>query len=208
MHSDRIAWLNHPTRRRMLDAAEQWFADVGYDLARVDDVALTAQVSKSHLYYHFPSKAALLSGLVELREAELLTSKDEALRNLRPQSLDADPRDLATVLNRLFVETLQPRQRFIRIVLIEALKHSEAVEPIIAAFNRMLDDTINRFDDLGAPLDPVRAKALLFYFGLVPALFAVSLDTSKIGLDLDITDLAGDLAVIEQNLIRTLRRSQ
>lgn len=192
----------------MLDAAEQWFADVGYDLARVDDVALTAQVSKSHLYYHFPSKAALLSGLVELREAELLTSKDEALRNLRPQSLDADPRELATVLNRLFVETLQPRQRFIRIVLIEALKHSEAVEPIIAAFNRMLDDTINRFDDLGAPLDPARAKALLFYFGLVPALFAVSLDTSKIGLDLDITDLAGDLAVIEQNLIRTLRRSQ
>lgn len=204
MDTDRIAWLNHPTRHRMLEAAEQWFADVGYDLARVDDIAATAQVSKSHLYYHFPSKAALLSALVELRQAELLTSKDAILSDLTPQSLDGDPGDLASALRRIFAEALQPRRRFIRIVLIEALKNSASVEPVFAGFTRMLEDTIDRFGELGAPLDPPRAKALVFHFGLIPALFAVALDTSKIGLDVPVTDLVDDLAVVEQSLIRTL----
>lgn len=207
MDAERIDWLKQPTRHRMLEAAEQWFADVGYDLARVDDIAATAQVSKSHLYYHFPSKAALLSGLVELRQAELLTDKEEILGTLAPQSLDGDPSELAAALSRIFTEVLQPRRRFIRIVLIEALKNSEAVEPVIAGFTTMLEDTIDRFEELGAPLDPQRATPLLFHLGLVPALFAVALDTSKSGFDVRLTDLVGDLAVVEQSLIGTLRRS-
>lgn len=149
MHADRIAWLNHPTRRRMLQAAEQSFAEVGYDLARVDEIAARAGGSKSHLYYHFPSKAALLSALVELRQDELLTRKDEILRDLAPQDLQGDPADLAAVLRRFFTEALQPQQRFLRIVLIEVLKGSEAVEPVIAAFTHTLEDSIERFSDLG-----------------------------------------------------------
>ncbi|HLS63993.1 MAG TPA: helix-turn-helix domain-containing protein [Ruania sp.] len=206
MHADRIAWLNHPTRRRMLQAAEQSFAEVGYDLARVDDIAGRAGVSKSHLYYHFPSKAALLSALVELRQDELLTRKDEILRDLAPQDLEGDTADLAAVLRRFFTEVLQPQQRFLRIVLIEVLKGSEAVEPVIAAFTHALEDSIDRFSELGVALDPVRAKPLLFQLGLVPALFAVAVDPSKLGLDLQVTDLADDLAVLEQSLIRTLRK--
>lgn len=206
MDTDRTVWLNQPTRHRILEAAEQWFADVGYDLSRVDGIASTAQVSKSHLYYHFPSKAALLSALVELRQAELLASKDEILASLTAQSLDGDPEELTEALRQLFTKTLLPRRRFIRIVLIEALKNSEAVEPVIAGFNQMLQDTINRFEKLGVLLDWARAKALLFHFGLIPALFAVAFDTSRFGLDVDITDLVGEVAIAEQSLIQLLLR--
>src|SRR5699024_3678355 len=145
MHADRIAWLNHPTRRRMLQAAEQSFAEGGYDLARVDDIAGRAGVSKSDLYYHFPSKAALLSAPVELRQDEQLPRKVEFLRDLAPQDLAGDTAALAAVLRRFFTELLQPQQRFPRIVLIEVLKGSEAVEPASAAFTPAPEDSIDRF---------------------------------------------------------------
>lgn len=206
MDTERIMWLNQPTRHRMLEAAEQWFADVGYELSRVDDIASTAQVSKSHLYYHFPSKLALMSALVELRQAELLASKDEILNSLTGQSLGGDLGELTEVLRQLLTKTLQPRRRFIRIVLIETLKNSEEVEPIIASFNRMLQDTVDRFGKLGIPLEPARAKTLLFHFALIPALFAVALDSSRIGLDVEIADLIGEVAIAEQNLIQMLLR--
>src|SRR5699024_3780938 len=176
MHADRIAWLNHPTRPRMLQAAEQSFAEGGYDLARVDDIAGRAAVSTSHLYYPFPSKAALLSAMVELRQDELPTRKDEILLVLAPQDLAGDTADLAAVLRRFFTEVLQPQQRFLRIVLIEVLKGSEAVEPVIAAFTHALADSIDRFSELGVALDPVRAKPPPLQLGLVPALFAAAAD--------------------------------
>lgn len=202
MSTDRVTWLNQPTRRRMLEAAEQLFADVGYDLARVDDIASTAAVSKSHLYYHFAGKAELMKGLVDLRTHELLAAKDEIVRNLTRQSLD-DPAELATVLSRVFTEALQPRRRFIRIVLVEALKNSEAFDPVFAAINIMLDDAVRRFGDLDARLD-ARARALLFHFGIIPALFTVALDPSRLELDIADPSFATDLATVEHTIIKTL----
>src|SRR5262245_50162545 len=52
-------------RDRILEAAEQLVADQGASNLTLDAVAQTAGVSKGGLLYHFPSKDALLIGMLD-----------------------------------------------------------------------------------------------------------------------------------------------
>ncbi len=57
------------TRDRLLDAFERLLVSAGSRAATLDAVAAEAGVSKGGLLYHFPSKEALIDGMVErLRE--------------------------------------------------------------------------------------------------------------------------------------------
>lgn len=47
------------TRRAILDAAEQIFADVGFDAARLEDVALVVGIRRPSIVYHFANKQEL-----------------------------------------------------------------------------------------------------------------------------------------------------
>ena len=47
------------SRERILRAALSEFAEVGYDAARVDQIALRAKINKAMLYYHFGTKDEL-----------------------------------------------------------------------------------------------------------------------------------------------------
>ena len=194
-NADRIAHLNHPTRRRILLAAEQHFAADGYDAARVDEIAASAEVSKSHLYYHFAAKAELLSGLVELRTAELLAAKVQLLADTDTAELFSSEEHLAALLRDMFVDLLMPRRDFVRIVLVEAIRNPEATEPVFAALNAVLEDTSNRLADLKVILEP-RTKALWFYFGIIPALYYVALGDRQLAAATP-ADLARDLARME-----------
>lgn len=54
-----------PTRAdEVLDAALTVFDQVGFDAARVEDIAAAAGVSKGAVYLHFESKVALLEALI------------------------------------------------------------------------------------------------------------------------------------------------
>ena len=53
-----------PARDRLLDAAERVVVESGATHLTLDAVAKSAGVSKGGLLYHFPSKEALLAGLV------------------------------------------------------------------------------------------------------------------------------------------------
>lgn len=64
-----------PTPDRLLDAAEQEFAAVGFALARLADIAERAGIRRPSLLYHFASKELLYRAVVERvfdRLAELL----------------------------------------------------------------------------------------------------------------------------------------
>ncbi len=58
-----------PSDRRVLlmDAAARTFARLGYEDARMEDVADEAGVAKGLLYRHFPSKESLFTSLMEER---------------------------------------------------------------------------------------------------------------------------------------------
>ncbi|MEO7635182.1 MAG: helix-turn-helix domain-containing protein [Sphingomicrobium sp.] len=53
------------TRQLLLDAARDVFLRVGYQGAKLDDIAAEAGFTKGALYWHFPNKQALFLALIE-----------------------------------------------------------------------------------------------------------------------------------------------
>ena len=49
----------------MLDAALDLFVEKGFAATRVDDIAKRAGLSKGAIYLYFPSKEAIMEGLVK-----------------------------------------------------------------------------------------------------------------------------------------------
>jgi AcrR family transcriptional regulator len=59
------------TPERLLDAAEQAFADAGLGAARLEDIAATAGIRRPSLLYHYPSKDSLYAAVVHRAFARL-----------------------------------------------------------------------------------------------------------------------------------------
>lgn len=199
MDADRLAWLTQPTRARILAAAEAHFAADGFTGSSVDQVAATAGVSKSHLYYHFESKDVLLASVIELRTAQLLADKDQVFDRPLPEVV-GDPDKLAALTHTMLTRLLVPRRDFIRMVLVESIRCPEAARPVFAALTAVLDDAIARFAALGTPADAAKLRRWLFFFGLVPALYVVAVDES-LGLPGGVDEVADDLAALEGVLL-------
>jgi TetR/AcrR family transcriptional regulator, repressor for uid operon len=61
-------------RDAILDAAQQVFSVKGFELATIQDVATACGMSAGNLYRYFPSKAAMVSGLVERDRNQMAAS--------------------------------------------------------------------------------------------------------------------------------------
>ncbi|MCE1116776.1 MULTISPECIES: TetR family transcriptional regulator [Pseudomonas] len=53
------------TRQRLLDAAERVFSDRGYAVARLEDIADVAGLTRGSIYWHFDGKPELLEAVIE-----------------------------------------------------------------------------------------------------------------------------------------------
>jgi AcrR family transcriptional regulator len=70
------------TKQRILAAATKVFAEAGFDAARVDAIAQSAQINKQLLYHHFGNKDELFTAVLEaayrgFRESEAKLHLDE-----------------------------------------------------------------------------------------------------------------------------------
>src|SRR5437879_1667030 len=65
-----------PAQRRelLLDAAARTFGRLGAERARIEDIAIEADVAVGLLYRHFPSKDALLEALMQ-RQSDQFTAR-------------------------------------------------------------------------------------------------------------------------------------
>jgi AcrR family transcriptional regulator len=96
------------TRQRILAIAGELFGRHGYTATTIADIARELGTTTAALYYHFPSKSAILGGLLAepvKAYARLLDSLDRG--EARPEDLlgaiidiCASSRDLATILDR------------------------------------------------------------------------------------------------------------
>jgi AcrR family transcriptional regulator len=80
----------------VLDAAQALFMERGFAATRVEDIASRAGLSKGSVYLYFPSKEALLEGLV--RRA-IVPIADTALATIR--DFEGDPRMLLGMVLRM-----------------------------------------------------------------------------------------------------------
>jgi len=96
------------TKERILDIARELFARRGYTGTTIADIARELGTTTAALYYHFPSKADILRGLL----AEPMTAYQRILATLETQQpsatellgafidLAVDSRELAAVIDR------------------------------------------------------------------------------------------------------------
>jgi TetR/AcrR family transcriptional regulator, fatty acid metabolism regulator protein len=143
------------TRQRLLDAAEQVFAEKGYHGAGVDDIIRASDSSKGGFYFHFPNKQAIFLALVDALTPKLAASIDRAI------AAESDPvaqldAALSTVLD-LFAR----HRRLSKILLVEAvgLGHGfdEKLMRTRGEFARMIQGYLDRAVAAGviAPQDTV-----------------------------------------------------
>ena len=67
------------TRLQILRAASRQFARKSYSLVSLDDILADAEVTKGAMYFHFRSKYALASAIIEYRAAVAKASVDQLL---------------------------------------------------------------------------------------------------------------------------------
>jgi AcrR family transcriptional regulator len=67
------------TRLQILRAASHQFARKSYSLVSLDDILADAEVTKGAMYFHFRSKHALASAIIEFRWAVARSAVDELL---------------------------------------------------------------------------------------------------------------------------------
>lgn len=76
------------TRRRVLDAANQLFEEVGYDDATIRAIARRAGVSVGSVFTSFSSKSHVLSEVMQARLAELYADLERVIPHLRGSTAD------------------------------------------------------------------------------------------------------------------------
>src|SRR5215470_3480625 len=66
-------------REAILDAAVQLFAEYGYHAAPLRDIARIAGIQAASIYYHYPSKQALLVEIMDTHMRQLNTNLEHIL---------------------------------------------------------------------------------------------------------------------------------
>ena len=105
--------MSHPdTKERVLDAAEQLFARVGYHAASLREITTLADVNLAAVNYHFGSKEALLEAVIVRRLTPLNEIRRGLLEALLQKAEMAGERPACRDVLRTFIEpTLRLRQQ-------------------------------------------------------------------------------------------------
>lgn len=98
------------TRQAILDAAEMVFADLGFAVARLEDVAVAVGIRRPSIIYYFPNKQALYDEVESDIFASMHAFGDERTRGI------ADPLDLLLALLDAWLDFYVTRPSAARIV--------------------------------------------------------------------------------------------
>ena len=96
------------TRQRALDVALELFTEQGYEKTSLREIADRLGIKKASLYYHFPSKEALLAGIMD----NLLAPVDELVAWSQTQPRTAETR--REVVRRIAEAVQGPWSRWIQ----------------------------------------------------------------------------------------------
>ena len=86
------------TREAILNAAEEVFAEHGFDGARVDDIAEKASYNKSLIFQYFDDKLGLYAAVVRRADDQTRVMQDKALMALRDDDVTHSPNQLRDLM--------------------------------------------------------------------------------------------------------------
>jgi AcrR family transcriptional regulator len=129
-------------RQRLLEAALELFADLGFHATSVDEVVARARTSKSAFYEHFESKEECFRVLLEQRGTALL----EAVRTAAARG--RDHRERIRLGIEAFVVYCAQRCRSARLLLVESTGLSPSIEAVRHRLHRefaIMTETVLRY---------------------------------------------------------------
>ena len=146
-------------REHLLDAAAQVFAQRGYGDAQMDEIAAAADTSKGGLYFHFPTKEALIAAVIG-RAGDILRRRvDRAMTEA-----GSDPVARADAALSTLIDTLSGHRSLARVLASQTLGGSPAARQQLAQIEDEFVDLIagelqtalehGQLNALGESLDP------------------------------------------------------
>jgi AcrR family transcriptional regulator len=120
------------TRTRLLDAATEVLLRDGAQALTLEAVARQAQVSKGGLLYHFPTKQALIAGMVD----RLVGHFDAALAQAGDEPGAATRVYLAATVKRRFTAAGSAADRATAALLAAAIVEPDALAPLREIYRR------------------------------------------------------------------------
>lgn len=133
------------TRRAILEAARDAFAQKGYADTPLEDIVAPARLTKGALYHHFPSKAAVLEALYVEMEEQLVTHVQSRMSNASDDPLS----QIEAALDAFLDASSEPA--YVRIVLRDApnvlgqqrgraLDHAIGLDLVLALVHSLRED--------------------------------------------------------------------
>ena len=136
------------TRSKILDAAEQMFAEHGFDGTSIREITRVADVNVAAVHYHFGSKEALLQAVLARRLAPINRRRIELLDRLEQDAGPGAP-SMTQVIGAFLEPPLSEIRRlgpsgeqFVRLA---GRAHSEPNPQVRAVFLPLFQDVVTRF---------------------------------------------------------------
>lgn len=153
------------TEDRLLDAAEEVFADRGYHAASTLEIARRAGVNKTLIHYYFRSKEGLYGALMRRISQQLAPFlEDFSIR---------DPVEALTAATRRYVRLLADHPHYVRLCAYNALErlevrgdeemHEKLFVAASTAIQRGIDQGVFRRDDPRHVLITVEGMCRFFF---------------------------------------------
>jgi TetR/AcrR family transcriptional regulator len=128
-------------RQAILDAAEEVFAEHGFDGARIDVIAKVAGYNKSLIFQYYGDKLALYAAVIRRADDQTRTMQNEALSklmNVDPRLVPDQIRDLLSEFVGWYFDYILEHPRIMRIYLWEMAEGWQTFSKVIS--QRDLDD--------------------------------------------------------------------
>ncbi|MGB8451560.1 MAG: TetR/AcrR family transcriptional regulator [Anaerocolumna sp.] len=158
------------TKARILATAEKLFSDVGFDKARVDDIAKEAGVNKALIYYYFKSKDEILD--------TLFTSLIDEVKRILIKSVEATPDisqgDNYRKLFNIYMGFITKKRKIIKVAIAESAKVSSEVSIVMKLgdliSNAEVENIRKSYENKGLcfPVDKQEKLVMEFFTGLMP----------------------------------------
>lgn len=129
------------TRRRIIEAALQVFADKGYHAAAVDDIVRASSTSKGAVYFHFPNKQGIFLALVDHLAGQLIDRMEGAISTERGGISKVD------AALRTALEAFASHRSLARILLVEVVGLGHGFDPQLESLRCRFSDAIRRHLD-------------------------------------------------------------
>lgn len=130
------------TRQRILEAAEEVFAEKGYHGTVVEDIIRVAKTSKGGFYFHFPSKQGIFLALIDMLAPKLMAAVDRAMEREETAIGKVD------AALRMALEQFSRHRRLSKILLVEAVGLGHGFDEKIVEIHGQFAMMIRRYLDL------------------------------------------------------------